>query len=195
MNTLKSTLVFVTSLVLMSACKQKNSDQLLLFQEQGTSWFEGGEARWDFENNELTGTASGASGFVMTKESYRNFELELEFYPDSTINSGVFVRCSKEEISNVDCYEMNIWDLHPDQKSRTGSVVTRAVPEAHVETLDKWNTYRILCSDDHIQTWVNGVLTIDLENQDLSEGYIALQAAEKGAIKFRNVRLKLLEAD
>lgn len=126
----------------------------------------------------------------MTNDRYRNFELELEFFPDSSINSGVFVRCMNKELSNIDCYEMNIWDLHPDQKSRTGAIVTRASPLAIVATLGQWNTYKIICRDNRIQTWINGIQVADLEDTDLIEGAIALQAAEVGTVKFRNVALR-----
>ena len=194
MKIYKAILVLTTIGILMNSCQSKNSDQLQMFEENDSSWYEGGDAEWKFMDGELIGSAKANSGFVMTKDSYKDFELTLEFNPDSTVNSGIFVRCKVKELTNIECYEMNIWDLHPDQKSRTGSVVSRAEPEAYVETLDKWNTYKIVCRGKKIQTWVNKVLTIDIENEDLVEGYIALQAAETGTIKFRNIRLKLLEA-
>ena len=185
-------LLFVLAAVLFN-CKSEQNKDILLFVEHAEDWISGGDAKWSFINDNLVGVADSSAGFVMTKDKYRNFELTLEFNPDSTINSGVFVRCLNIELSNIDCYEMNIWDLHPDQKSRTGSVVSRAEPDAYVETLNTWNTYRILCEDKKITTWVNKIKTIDMENEDLIEGYIALQAAETGTIQFRNVRLKPLE--
>lgn len=180
---------------LCSQCGSGNKGVSVLFEENGANWFEGGDAHWEFKEKELTGTSTGAAGFVMTRESYKNFELLLEFYPDSTVNSGIFVRCAHREISNIDCYEMNIWDLHPDQKSRTGSIVTRADPIANVETLNKWNTYRLVLKGGEIKTWVNDILTINIKNQELKEGYIALQTAETGTIKFRNVTLTTLEGN
>ncbi|MCW5515942.1 DUF1080 domain-containing protein [Muriicola sp. Z0-33] len=183
--------IFIIAL-LINSCGQKNSSTLLLFEKQGKDWYEGGEAQWSFNDGVLVGTASSNSGFVITEKSYKDFELTLEFQPDSTINSGIFVRCNVKELSNIDCYEMNIWDLHPDQKWRTGSVVSREVPKAYVETLDKWNTYKIRCKGSRIQTWVNDQLTVDIDNKDLVEGYIALQAAETGTVKFRNIQLQML---
>lgn len=162
-----------------------------LFEQDSGDWFQGGDAEWVFNGNELKGTVNGGSGFVMTNGRYRNFELELEFFPDSTINSGVFVRCMNKELSNIECYEMNIWDLHPDQKSRTGAIVTRTVPLANVGTMSQWNTYKIICNNNRIQTWINGIIMADLENTDLVEGAIGLQAAEKGTVIFRNVKLKM----
>ncbi len=170
-------------------CQESPAVVISLFEKGSGEWFQGGDAEWAFNGNELTGTVNGGSGFVMTNERYRNFELELEFFPDSTINSGVFVRCRDKELSNIDCYEMNIWDLHPDQKWRTGAIVTRAAPLANVATLNQWNTYKIVCRDNRIQTWINDSLMTDFENRDLIEGAIALQAAERGSVKFRNVIL------
>ena len=164
-----------------------------LFQENVDDWFSEGDAQWKFVNGELVGSLKSGAGFVMTKKTYKDFVLELEFKPDSIINSGIFIRCKENLISNVDCYEINIWDLHPDQKNRTGAVVTRATPLTIVETLDKWNRYKIKNEKDHLQVWIDDVLTIDMRDQDLVEGPIALQAAEAGVIMFRNVTLVSLE--
>jgi len=175
------------------SCSEKNTLQESLFAKDGIDWFSEGDAEWKFINEELIGSLDNGIGFVMTKKSYSDFELELEFHPDSTINSGVFIRCKNNVISKVECYEINIWDLHPDQKNRTGAVVTRSTPLAHVETLNKWNSYKIKNEKDHLQAWINDELVVNLKNQDLKVGPIALQAAEKGVIKFRNVRITELE--
>ena len=47
---------------------------------------------------------------VYTKQAYKDFVLEMEFKPESTINSGVFIRCKNYDINASDCYEINIWD-------------------------------------------------------------------------------------
>ena len=68
-----------------------------------------------------------------------------------------------------------------------GAVVRRELPLKYVETLDQWNTYKILCEGNRVKAWVNDVLVTDMINEELSEGYIALQAAGKGEISFRNI--------
>jgi len=161
-----------------------------LFAQDADDWITGGDADWKFVDGELIGSLDSGSGFVMTKKSYKNFELTLEFNPDSTVNSGVYLRCKNVEISATDCYEINIWDLHPNQDNRTGAVVTRATPLNKVETLNKWNTYKIRCEDRRIQAWIDNVQTADLQDSQLSEGYIALQAAVGGEIRFRNVQVQ-----
>ncbi len=176
--------------LMFNSCGSGESSEKVIFQEDSKEWFQEGRAAWKFDGDQLIGTSLGGSGFVMTNKKYQNFTLSLEFYPDAGINSGVFVRCKNKDISNSDCYEMNIWDYHPDQESRTGSIVTRAKPLANVETIGKWNSYKITCEGNHIRTWINGKLTADIYDDNLSEGYIALQAAQPGRIKFRNVKIK-----
>jgi len=140
----------------------------------------------------LIGKIENGSGFIMTKRLYKDFVLELEFKPDSTINSWVFIRCSNVDIDPLSCYELNIWDLHPNQNYRTGAIVTRSVPLIKVKTIDKWNRYKIKNENDHILVWINGILTADIRDKSLIKGYIGLQAAGFGKISFRNVIIKKL---
>lgn len=179
-------------IISVSSCAEKTNQAEILFQENSKEWFNDGDAEWKFINEELVGSLDSGSSFVMTKKSYSNFVLELEFKPDSAINSGIFIRCKENTISNVDCYEINIWDLHPNQDNRTGAVVNRMKPLEKLETLDKWNTYKIKNDKDHLQVWINDVKTIDIKDQDLADGPIALQAAESGKISFRNIRVTTL---
>ncbi len=181
---------FSGALVIFLALLLSCSSAKMLFEPEDPTWFEKGDAKWQFGLEGIVGSSNGGIGFLMTKEPYRDFELELEFYPDETVNSGIFVRCKNYDLSFSDCYEINIWDNHPDQKNRTGAIVSRTTPLAQVETLNQWNTYSIKCEKNHIQAWVNGVLTADLISDDLREGYIGLQTAETGTIKFRNVRIR-----
>nr|WP_299383643.1 DUF1080 domain-containing protein [Allomuricauda sp.] len=182
-------LCMILSITLVS-CNQGEQ----LFEEHPENWVQGGEAAtWTFENGELLGSGNGGNGFIMTKKTYKDFELNLEFHPDSTVNSGVFVRCKEQKLDALDCHEINIWDLHPNQDFRTGSIVTKALPLAKVNTLNQWNTYKIKVEKDSVHVWINDILTSKLKNSHLTEGYVGLQAAEEGIIKFRNVRLKQLE--
>ena len=166
-----------------------------IFQKNSKDWEVYGDATWDFSNNELIGKITAGAGFVMTRQSYKDFILELEFKPDSTINSGVFIRCKKEDINSKDCYELNIWDLHPDQDNRTGAIVMKTVPLTFVETIDRWNSFKVKAEKNRIQVWVNNKLTADAVDDELSDGYIGLQATGAGEIRFRHVKIKTLEVD
>ena len=148
-----------------------------------------GEAEWEQSSGVWLADIDSGAGFLMTSASYRNFELQVDFMPDSTINSGVFIRCAGQELSPEDCYELNIWDLHPNQEYRTGAVVTRASPLNFVSTIGAWNTYKIIANNDHVVAWINETLVIDLRDDTRKDGYIGIQAAGKGNIQFRNLRI------
>ena len=182
-------LSIIAFLIVYNSCKQKENPKDILFLNSFQEWFEDGNAQWELDQGVLIGSLDSGSGFVMTKDVHSNFEMTLEFFPDSTINSGVYLRCRDKVISATDCYEINIWDLHPNQENRTGAVVGRALPLQNVETTNKWNTYRIRIQKEHIEAWINGIQTVNYYNHDLVEGYIPLQAAVKGEIRFRNVQI------
>lgn len=188
--------LLVLLIILGFACnnnESKTPTKENLFQENNKNWITTGEAQWTFNNGEIIGEANEGIGYMITQDAYENFILELEFMPDSTINSGVFIRCDSEELGASNCYEINIWDLHPNQDYRTGSVVTRVKPLEKVETLNQWNKYKIQSKDDHLQVWINDIKTVDFHDDQLKNGLVGLQAGGNGVIKFKNVTLEVLE--
>lgn len=129
--------------------------------------------------------------FLYSKATYADFDLSVEFMPDAAVNSGVFVRCQDpSEFTPFNCYEANIWDEHPRQEFRTGSIVARVAPPlAHVDTIGKWNNMRVTADGARIEVYVNDLLTARLENAEFPEGHIALQWGGEGSIQFRNLKL------
>src|SRR5690349_11593145 len=102
-----------------------------------------GNANWTEKNGVIS--ANSNSGYLVTKKSYDDFSLELEFRATHNSNSGVFFRCDKsDEISDQLCYEANIFDLRPDQTYRTGGLVTIQTPAIKIDTEDgQWHRYEI----------------------------------------------------
>ncbi|NRD19977.1 DUF1080 domain-containing protein [Winogradskyella eckloniae] len=188
----KEKYLLIAALILFFVASCRPTDHKL-FQENGTDWKAYGNDCWHFSNNELIGKIIDAEGYVITKEKFKNFDLTLEFKPDSTINSGIFIRCHNEDMNPKNCYEINIWDLHPDQSNRTGAIVGRTETLAKVETINKWNTYRITARDEHIQIWINNILVIDAIDHTLTEGYIGLQAKATGKVHFRNININTID--
>ena len=167
-------------------------DELRLSDASLSGWSEVGNAGWQAENGEIWASAGGEDGMLITSRSYDNFRLTLEFKPDAEVNSGVFLRCQDaENISPLTCYEVNIWDNHPKQEFRTGSIVTRAYPPlVHLDTIGKWNRLKISALGDSLSVWVNGVETASLVDSTHRSGSIALQRWEGGEIRFRNVMIE-----
>ena len=97
-----------------------------------------GEMEWRI-NDSVAEAGPGDSGtYLITRETYGDFRLFVEFWVGADTNSGVFVRCSSPvEVDPLSCFEINIWDEHPNQDFRTGSIVTLARPTAHVDTVGR----------------------------------------------------------
>lgn len=147
-----------------------------------------GDANWTIEED--TVGADEGEGFLVTRETFDDFDFEAEFWADVPANSGIFVRCpDARNISAGTCYEVDIFDTRPDQTYRTGSIVDVASPRAFVHAAERWNTFRIAADGAHLSVELNGVALVDTEDDSFSSGYIGLQRAA-GTIVFRNVRIR-----
>ncbi len=163
------------------------------------SWSRLGDIAWRFDDGGAQAgpaeslLAPDKSSYLFSPTEYANFRLTVEFWIEDGTNSGVFVRCSDAEHINADtCYEVNIWDNHPVQDYRTGSIVKRAIPIAHVDTIGRWNTLEIGVLGDTITAMVNGTQTARLSDNRLASGLIALQYGGAGVLRFRNLRIDSL---
>jgi 3-keto-disaccharide hydrolase len=153
-------------------------------------WNQLGDANWTLTDGVVA--ADSGSGFLVSKETFDNFELTLEFYPGPDTNSGVFSRCANpDEITDQTCYEANIFDKRPDQTGRTGGIPNVAAPTEVIDSEGQWNSYHITMDGSHITIKLNDVLTVNVESDKLASGPIALQYAA-GSIKFRNVQIRKL---
>src|SRR5262245_12291278 len=66
-----------------------------------------GNANWKLADGIVEATSG--SGFLVTKETYSNFEIRVEFWVDEGANSGVYMRCQDAaKITDMTCYEANI---------------------------------------------------------------------------------------
>lgn len=183
-------------LVLLAACGGGRSDtdgegwRTLLDGSNLSGWNVVGDANWHVESGAARADKSTAASFLVSEDSFADFELELEFWVDAAANSGVFVRCQDAgTIADTSCYEVNIFDARPDQTYRTGSIVNVAEPAEFVYTGGQWNHMKIGADGSRLQVTVNGRPMVDTKDPRFSGGPIALQYAA-GAVMFRNVRIR-----
>ena len=181
-------------LIIICSCSTKQpsyskSDWQKLFKNKET-FTTNGEANWTFEKDEICNIITSGNGYLITNKKYNSFQLEFEFNPDAVVNSGIFIRCKDTQMSYEDCYELNIWDEHPNQSNRTGSIVNRATASRKVNTIGKWNTMKIIAQNNKIQIWINDILTMNYNEAQSMSGVVGFQAYEKGSICFRNIRIK-----
>ena len=72
------------------------------------------------------------AGFLVSKESYTDFEIKVEFWSSDGGNSGVYMRCMDgTKITDKTCYEANVFDKRPDQSGRTGGIPNFAQADRH----------------------------------------------------------------
>ena len=175
----------IISVLLFASCTSSSP----LFLNSG-NWQLNGAAGWQFDQDMIIGESEGEAGYLVSNQSFTDFVLELEFNPSSELNSGIFIRCEGTEMTPNACYEFNIWDENPNQEYRTGAIVMKSNPIAKVNTIGKWNTYKIKAKGNSLQAWVNGQKVSDIKDSDLASGFIGLQAAKGGKVMFRNITIK-----
>lgn len=159
-----------------------------------------GDANWRVEDG-LVVADKGKGGFLVTKNSYKDFEIVAEFWAATDTNSGIFIRSTDPaKIGSVTSYEVNIWDIRPDPKYGTGAIVdVAAVPVPIAEKVGgKWNVMRIAAEGQQLTVWVNGVMTVNVKDGRFPQGPFALQygagvnGAMGGPIKWRKVQVRTL---
>jgi hypothetical protein len=147
-----------------------------------------GDANWQVVDGVVQ--ADKGTGYLVTKASYADFQINLEFWVDETANSGVFIRCSNpQQVNGNNSYEVNINDTRPDQTYRTGGIVNVARPSSVINTSGKWNTYEITARGPRMTVTLNGTRVVDVEHTMHARGPIALQYSA-GVVKFRNVVIR-----
>jgi hypothetical protein len=152
-----------------------------------------GEANWIPKDNSVQASSGSGSSWLVSKESYADFVLRVEFWASEDANSGIYVRCAdSEKITDRTCYEANIFDQRGDPSFGTGAIVHIApVEEPRPKVGGTWNVLVITMEGDHLVVDLNNKRTVDVRDELLDSGPIGLQWAS-GAIRFRKVEIREL---
>ncbi|GJG86358.1 glycosyl hydrolase [Gemmatimonadetes bacterium T265] len=177
---------------------------------------------WHVENGVLTlgtGGDSAAHGDLITRDQYGDFELEYEWKISPGGNSGLIYRVAETAPTTWQTGpEMQVLDdaRHADGKlpsHRAGALYDLIAPPPGVtRPVGEFNRARIVMRGMHVQTYVNGRLTADLDfasprgrqliaaskfhvYPDFATertGFIALQD-HGDVVTFRNIRIRRLD--
>lgn len=161
-----------------------------------------GDANWRVEGDAIVADKGKlSSSHLVSKKSYKDFELKAEFYADTTTNSGIFIRISDpKKIGSDSSYEVNIYDQRPGQEYATGAIVGFAsvpVPIIH-KAGGKWNTMEIYARGSQVTVMFNGAVSAHMNNSQFASGPVSLQfgngpkGAPGGVIKWRKVQIREL---
>ena len=163
----------------------------------GTSingWSQVGNGGWSIVDGTVQGTGAtpSAAGYLVSPQSYTDFEMRAEFWANHECNSGIFLRCQdRNKIGADNAYEVNIFDTRPDPSYGTGAIVNVAKVEPMPKAGNRWNIYDITARGDHLIVVLNGQRTVDVRDGKHKSGPFALQSGG-GTVRFRRVDIRTL---
>jgi hypothetical protein len=177
---------------------QGKSKWITLFDGKNLDQWEGdGSASFQIANGSIMAVdkkdPKATASNLVSKESFKDFELRAEFWVSDDANSGIYIRCTDPaKVNSKSAYEVNIFDTRPDPSYGTGAIVDTAKAAKVLKTGGKWNKYHILAKGSKFTVTLNGVKTVDgAEDGKFPEGRIALQFG-KCVVMFRKVEVKRL---
>jgi len=196
--------LWLAALFLLAGCAQWPAGWTTLIDgERGLANFErSGDANWRAEGGAIVADrGSGMGGYLLTRESYADFELRAEFFAGAATNSGIFLRLSDpSNITPMHGYEVNIYDDRPGPEYGTGAIVGFArvpLPNPH-RAGGRWNVLDIRAEGPLITVRFNGVQTVHLRDTRFASGPVALQFGNGfdgrpgGPIRWRRLEIRRL---
>ena len=168
------------------------------------NWSRIGDANWRAEEGAIVAD-KGKGGHLVSKNSYKDFQIRAEFWAVTETQSGIFIRISDvNKIGSATAYEANIYDLRPELKYGTAAIVdVAAVPVPLIykaggeKGAGKWNVMEVTAKGDELTVVFNGVVTVHARDSRFKQGPFSLQfgnlpKAPGGPIKWRKVQVREL---
>ncbi len=188
--------LLISSALFGCASTESKQDWITLLDVNGglENFTKVGDAKWVVSDQGVEAQDKQQQyAFLMTKDSYKDFALRIEFWVSDDANSGIYMRCQDAKSpKDTTCYEANIFDQRPDPTYSTGGIVHVApVPTPAPKAGGRWNTYEIVLQGSRLTVTLNGKTTVDVEDAQFSEGSLGLQWGN-GTIRFREVKIKPL---
>lgn len=175
----------------------------LLFNGRDLSGWHGDEQLWSVENGEIVGKSAGLAhnSFLISDMAAEDFRLSFQVkLVDDRGNSGVQFR--SEPVDGYEAIRGYQADIGPGWWGKLYEEEGRALlwdksGEAFAKK-GEWNDYVIEARGSRVQTWINGQLSVDLDDPDgRRRGVFALQlhSGEPTEVRFRNFKLEVLNGN
>ncbi|MDB5922542.1 MAG: putative exported protein of unknown function [Betaproteobacteria bacterium] len=181
-------------------CAHEPSNQGWVTLIDGNSGMEnwnatGSNANWRAEDGAIQADKSTGKGssVLVSKKSFKDFELYAEFWAGEDTNSGIYLRVMNptDVSTSTGAYEVQIWDKNPNPQYSTGSLVNVAAVNPIYKAGGRWNTYEITAKGAQITVKLNGVVTVNAQDGRFPEGRVGIQY-NGGPIKIRKLRVREL---
>lgn len=144
------------------------------------------------------------TGYLRTVNNYANYKLSFEWrWPSEVGNSGVLLHMSKPDSIWPKCIEAqlkadNAGDFYlmggteiKEHINKESKLVAK-MSESSENAPGEWNKYKIICNENTITLFVNGILQNTGTNTSVKKGKIGFQSEGK-PIQFRNIVLENLD--
>ena len=187
----------------------------------------GGTATYVVKDGEIVGTSTPntQNSFLCTKKTYGDFVLELDFFGNPHLNSGVQIRSESTpdyKDGRVHGYQVELEEEEHDGRGWSGGIYdesrrgwlqpTKAkdgkpTPESKkfgeegiaAWKKGQWNHIKVEAKGDTIKTWLNGVPRAVLKDDMTHKGFIALQVHgvgdRKEALSVKWKNIRLMPLD
>jgi len=170
-------------------------EDLLFNGEDLVGWSNAGDV-WRVENGEIVGKTAGIgyNSFLISEHELGDFRLEFQvLLVNDEGNSGVQFRSRVQHGTEVTGYQADIgpgwWGKLYEEHGRA---LMWSDSAEHAVRKGEWNEYVIEARGSHLRTWINGELSVDLDDPEgARSGRLALQVHSGGPteLHFRGFRL------
>lgn len=168
------------------------TDWIVLFDGTSTDAFRGYEQDgmppgWEIVDGALHQAQPGRGGDIVTREQFRDFELEFEWKLAEGGNSGVMFRVSEDHdnpwVTGPE-YQLLDNDGHPDRlegpdRLAAANYDVHPSDPAAAKPTGEWNSGRLVVQGTHVEHWLNGQKVVEYEL--FSPEWTAAVAASKWA--------------
>ncbi|MEP7372694.1 MAG: DUF1080 domain-containing protein [Chitinophagaceae bacterium] len=172
----------VSFLFLTSVGQAQGKKWTILFDGSSTDKFRGYNMQtfpdsWKVEDGALVTLTDVPNVDLVTKEAYKDFELEFEWKVSIAGNSGVFFHMQEvlsHESGNgnspnwLDNFEMQILDdinfNDKEPKRSAGSVYDLITPQhKQLKPVGEYNQAKLIVKGNHVEHWLNGSKLLEYE--------------------------------
>ena len=176
---------FILMAVLLSviACHAQKNKWEVLFDGHSTDKFRGynmqtfPDKAWKIEDGALVTQTDVPNIDLVTKEAYKNFELDFDWKVSKAGNSGIFFHMKEslaQESGNgnspnwLDNFEMQILDdIDFNDKApirSAGSLYDLIIPvNKQLKPVGEYNHAKLIVNGNHVEHWLNGNKVVEYE--------------------------------
>ena len=183
MKRLSVCLLVLLSLVATSTFAQKKGKWIYLFDGKSVDHLRGYKMTtfptdaWKVEDGALVAQTGVPNIDLVTKENYKNFELDFDWKTSVAGNSGIFYYVNEEADNQpgngnsanwLDNFEMQLLDdINFNDKApvrSAGSLYDLIIPmNKHLKPVGEYNQSRLIVNNNHVEHWLNGDKVVEYE--------------------------------